>query len=77
MGLFEVLVEEIALEGLDGITLPTLWLRLEVRSSENTIVLPEQNKIEPIFWDYLCKHDEMDLYKIPVAREEPQIFDRF
>ena len=77
MNLFEVLVEEIALEGLDGITLPTLWLRLKVRDSEKAIVLPQQNKIEPIFWHYLCKHDEMDFYKIPEARREPQIFDRF
>ncbi|PIK49823.1 putative general transcription factor 3C polypeptide 1-like [Apostichopus japonicus] len=67
----EICIEEVALEGLDGITLSALWLRLENREPEFNLKL-DTFSTEAI-WTILASSMELKFYKLPSARELPTI----
>lgn len=68
------LLDEIALEGLDGITLEMLWQRLADRP-DFPIALDEDSK--SFFWDNVAKHKEIEIYQLPEPREFVPIYDRY
>ncbi|XP_025106935.1 general transcription factor 3C polypeptide 1-like [Pomacea canaliculata] len=70
----EMLVEEIALEGLDGITLPTLWLRLEDRKD---FPLALDDKSKAFLWQAVVSKEGFTFYKLKEPRPDLEKFDRF
>lgn len=71
----EICEDEIALEGLDGITLPTLWLRLSSHRSKEDLEVTEFMK--DYFWRFILQNNEFSFYTLPQDRNEPQIFERY
>jgi hypothetical protein len=69
----EEIVEEVALEGLDGITLPDLLKRLRNRqtpsifSHDNT---DHDERILQFIWNVVRNQKCLSIIKLPVAREE-------
>lgn len=68
------LKDEIALEGLDGITLEGLWKRLEKRPKFE-MTLDEKSK--EFFWKMIKRLKGIDMYELEEAREPLFIFNRF
>lgn len=66
-------LEEIALEGLEGITVEGLWKRLSVRLKFS---LPLPPKLTETLWSYVKKSDCLSFFVLPVDREPLKIFDR-
>lgn len=64
-----------ALEGLDGITLPSLWIRLEDRKPKFPLKLDEQTKA--FLWRALVHNPEIRFYEQPREREDVELYDRF
>ncbi|KAK7071949.1 General transcription factor 3C polypeptide 1 [Halocaridina rubra] len=70
------LEDEIALEGLDGITLQALWLRLSLRPNfESCMRLDENSKA--FLWELICGDEEIFMYELPTPRENLVIFNRY
>ncbi|KAK0064249.1 general transcription factor 3C polypeptide 1 [Biomphalaria pfeifferi] len=69
---FTAVTEEIALEGLEGITLSALWLRLEHRSNFPKENLDEDSK--KYIWQYLTGCMELEFYNLPEPRTKLKIF---
>uniref|UniRef100_A0A2C9LRY9 B-block binding subunit of TFIIIC domain-containing protein n=1 Tax=Biomphalaria glabrata TaxID=6526 RepID=A0A2C9LRY9_BIOGL len=69
---FTAVTEEIALEGLEGITLSALWLRLEHRSNFPKENLDEDSK--KYIWQYLTGCMELEFYNLPQPRTKLKIF---
>ncbi|XP_071552525.1 general transcription factor 3C polypeptide 1 isoform X1 [Panulirus ornatus] len=70
------LEDEIALEGLDGITIKGLWLRLSQRPNfENKMPLDDDSKA--FLWSLIGEDDEIFMYELPIPREELVIFNRY
>lgn len=66
-------LEEIALEGLDGITIEGLWKRISVRMK---LSLPLKDKLTDAIWNYLKSVNCLSYYVLPEAREPLKIYDR-
>lgn len=64
-----------ALEGLDGITIPSLWIRLESRQPSFPLQLDEPTK--EFLWKSLISNTELRFYEQPHEREDVVLFDRF
>ncbi|KAG8432890.1 hypothetical protein GDO86_017230 [Hymenochirus boettgeri] len=75
MDILEAVVDEVALEGLDGITLPALWLRLENRVPPFPLLLDPATK--DMLWQSLVHHPELDIYQLPIERQPLAISDRY
>lgn len=75
LDIFEITLKETALEGLDGITLPTLWKRLMQRELKIPAALSEPLKHD--LWDFLVHHPNIQFFSLPEDREEPDIFNRY
>ncbi|XP_039256526.2 general transcription factor 3C polypeptide 1-like [Styela clava] len=73
MDIKEICLDEIALEGLDGITLPALWLRLENRN----LPIKLNNCVKEYLWNFIVQHESLECYQILEDRSEPTIFNRF
>ncbi|XP_050686374.1 general transcription factor 3C polypeptide 1-like isoform X2 [Eriocheir sinensis] len=70
------LEDEVALEGLDGITVEGLWLRLKHRPNfESNMPLDDKSKI--FLWSLICRNQEISMYKLPTPRRELVIFNRY
>lgn len=70
------LEDEIALEGLDGITLQALWVRLKQRPNfETCLQLDDHSKA--FLWDLICGNEEIFMYELPTSREMLVIFNRY
>lgn len=69
------IIDEISLEGLDGITIPTLWLRLEQPACEFKQKITEN--LKNYILRYIISNEFLSLYKLEKPRKEPQIFNRF
>ncbi|KAM8878595.1 general transcription factor 3C polypeptide 1 [Spinachia spinachia] len=67
--------DEVALEGLDGITIPSLWIRLEGRKPAFPLKLDDCTK--DFIWRYLLNNADLNFYQLPEEREDVQLFDRF
>uniref|UniRef100_A0A1A8EMJ4 General transcription factor IIIC, polypeptide 1, alpha 220kDa n=2 Tax=Nothobranchius korthausae TaxID=1143690 RepID=A0A1A8EMJ4_9TELE len=70
-----IVVDEVALEGLDGITIPSLWIRLEDRRPKFPLKLDDCTK--GFIWSYLVSNVDLRFYELPQERENIELFDRF
>ncbi|XP_010777152.1 general transcription factor 3C polypeptide 1-like, partial [Notothenia coriiceps] len=70
-----IVVDEVALEGLDGITIPSLWIRLENRKPAFPLKLDDHTK--ELVWRSLINNTELKLYQLPQERDDVVLFDRF
>ncbi|KAJ2948275.1 hypothetical protein O0L34_g7508 [Tuta absoluta] len=68
----EVLLDEIALEGLEGVGFDLLWRRVEKR-----MLSPVTEKMKARFWGFLAHCATVDFYEIPEALPYVEIKDRF
>ncbi|XP_013384833.1 general transcription factor 3C polypeptide 1-like [Lingula anatina] len=75
MDFFEAVVDEIALEGLDGITIATLWLRLEDRRPKFPFSL--DNTCKQFLWNRISVHPDLKFYELPEERPTVVIWDRW
>uniref|UniRef100_H2Y5T9 General transcription factor 3C polypeptide 1 winged-helix domain-containing protein n=1 Tax=Ciona savignyi TaxID=51511 RepID=H2Y5T9_CIOSA len=75
MDIFETCLNEISLEGLDGVTISTLWLRLIHREHKINVNLSDDLKNH--LWEFLLEISEVEFYQLQHEREDPAIFDRF
>lgn len=66
-------LEEIALEGLDGITIEGLWKRIGIRKK---LPLPLKTKFIEACWNYIHSVQCLSYYVLPVPREPLKIYDR-
>lgn len=66
-------LEEIALEGLDGITIEGLWKRLGIRLK---LSLPLKAKLTDAIWNYMKSVECLSYYLLPEPREPLKIYDR-
>ncbi|XP_057700022.1 general transcription factor 3C polypeptide 1-like isoform X2 [Corythoichthys intestinalis] len=67
--------DEVALEGLDGITIPTLWIRLEDRNPKFPLKLDDGTK--EFVWRSLVANTDLTFYRLPVDRDDVVLYDRF
>lgn len=70
----ECVLDEIALEGLEGVTIEGLWKRLSVRLK---LTLPLQTKFIENVWNFVKQSKQLQFFQLPVEREPLKIFNRF
>ncbi|KAL4624441.1 general transcription factor 3C polypeptide 1 [Arapaima gigas] len=75
MDAMQMLVDEVALEGLDGITIHTLWIRLENRIPKFPVITDPPTK--EFLWRALVCNQDMEFYELPQERPPVVLFDRF
>lgn len=71
---WSAVVDEVTLEGLDGITVPSLWIRLESRQPEFSVKLDDSTK--EFIWKLLIDNTELTFYELPKEREDVVLSDR-
>ncbi|KAM9372419.1 general transcription factor 3C polypeptide 1 [Phaethornis superciliosus] len=69
------LLDEVALEGLDGVTPAALWQRLSARSPP--FPLPLQPATQQLLWDALTAHTDLRFYLLPRPRPQLRLHDRY
>ncbi|XP_067407291.1 general transcription factor 3C polypeptide 1 isoform X2 [Emydura macquarii macquarii] len=69
------LLDEVALEGLDGITLGTLWHRLSSRVPP--FPLPLEPATQQLLWAALSAHPGLTFYLLPRERPPLRLHDRY
>ncbi|XP_028307045.1 general transcription factor 3C polypeptide 1 [Gouania willdenowi] len=69
------IADEVALEGLDGITIPTLWIRLENKHPKFPLKLDDSTK--GLIWRFLSTHTDLSFYELPTDREDVVLVDRY
>lgn len=68
-------LDEVALEGLDGITLSSLWIRLESRQPAFPLTLDAMTR--DFVWRFLVSsEDEVSFYLLPQDRPPLTLKDR-
>uniref|UniRef100_A0A4W6DK86 B-block binding subunit of TFIIIC domain-containing protein n=1 Tax=Lates calcarifer TaxID=8187 RepID=A0A4W6DK86_LATCA len=67
--------DEVALEGLDGITIPSLWIRLEDRQPKFPVKLDDGTK--ELLWESLISNTDLKFYELPQERDDVVLSDRF
>ncbi|XP_036134876.1 general transcription factor 3C polypeptide 1 isoform X1 [Molossus molossus] len=75
MDALESLLDEVALEGLDGLSLPALWSRLETRVPP--FPLPLEPYTQEFLWRALATHPGISFYEEPRERPDLQLQDRY
>lgn len=75
MELLEAVLDEVSLEGLDGITIPALWLRLQARVPPFPLLLDAATK--QFIWQALVCHPELQFYELPIERRPLVISNRY
>ncbi|XP_042863797.1 general transcription factor 3C polypeptide 1-like [Penaeus japonicus] len=70
------LEDEIALEGLDGITLEALWTRLKQRPNFEANMPIDKNS-RAFLWLLIAQDEEISLFLLPTPRDKLQIFNRY
>ncbi|XP_066432234.1 general transcription factor 3C polypeptide 1 [Eleutherodactylus coqui] len=75
MEVLDAVLDEVALEGLDGITVPALWLRLQARLPAFPLVLDAATK--QLIWQSLVCHPELQFYELPAERRPLVINNRY
>lgn len=68
-------LDEVALEGLDGISIQTLWLRLRSRRPDFGLNLDPLS--QQFIWSCLIRTAEIRFYLLPEARRAVTLHDRF
>ncbi|KZC03777.1 General transcription factor 3C polypeptide 1 [Dufourea novaeangliae] len=74
INLVDLTIDEVALEGLDGITLQALWLRLAQRL-QNPLPFPKPLVVQ--IWSICIQVREFGFYELETAREPLLIYDRY
>lgn len=74
MDALSIVTDEVALEGLDGITIFSLWKRLEDRKPKFPLTLDECTK--EFIWKSLVSNSDLTFYELPQEREDVVLFDR-
>lgn len=69
----ECVLEEIALEGLDGITFEGFWRRLAIRMK---LSMPLNEQFMENVWSFIKSQKCIQYYELPEEREHLKIFDR-
>jgi len=69
-----IVEDEVVLEGLDGITLPSLWLRLEDRKPAFPLKLDDLSK--DFIWKSLIGNTDLRFYQLPKKRDDVVLSDR-
>lgn len=69
-----IVEDEVALEGLDGITIPSLWIRLENRQPKFPLKLDDPTK--ELLWKSLISNADLKFYDLPHDRDDVVLFDR-
>uniref|UniRef100_A0A3B4ZLA2 General transcription factor IIIC subunit 1 n=1 Tax=Stegastes partitus TaxID=144197 RepID=A0A3B4ZLA2_9TELE len=72
---WSIVEDEVALEGLDGITIPTLWIRLQ--NTEPKFPLKLDDCTKELIWKSLASNSDLKFYQLPKEREDVVLFDRF
>ncbi|XP_063830761.1 uncharacterized protein LOC135080023 [Ostrinia nubilalis] len=67
----DFIIDEIALEGLEGIGLDLLWRRLEQRISS-----PFLEKMQQRWWNFIVNCERISIYELPVPMQHIDIVDR-
>ncbi|XP_062389121.1 general transcription factor 3C polypeptide 1 [Sardina pilchardus] len=75
MDALESVLDEVALEGLDGISVNALWTRLENRIPQFSLTLDPPTK--EYLWRCLVCNPEISFYELPQARKPIVLTDRF
>uniref|UniRef100_H0WHE0 Ral transcription factor IIIC subunit 1 n=2 Tax=Otolemur garnettii TaxID=30611 RepID=H0WHE0_OTOGA len=75
MDALESLLDEVALEGLDGLCLPALWSRLETRVPP--FPLPLEPYTQEFLWRALATNPGISFYEEPRERPDLQLQDRY
>ncbi|XP_067640632.1 general transcription factor 3C polypeptide 1 isoform X2 [Eurosta solidaginis] len=71
----QMVLEEIALEGLEGITLPTLWSYL---SFDLGVPLPLTSDVLNRLWNFIKRNThQLEFYELPTDRPTIQVENRF
>ncbi|XP_069972402.1 general transcription factor 3C polypeptide 1 isoform X2 [Penaeus vannamei] len=70
------LEDEIALEGLDGITLEALWTRLKQRPNFEAN-MPIDSDSKAFLWSLIVQDEEIFLFELPTPRDKLEIFNRY
>nr|CAD7262279.1 unnamed protein product [Timema shepardi] len=70
----DAILDEIALEGLDGITLEGLWLRISQRP-KFSIALDDNSK--SFMWNIIKLMKDVEIFELPEPRKPLQIFNRY
>ncbi|XP_058624400.1 general transcription factor 3C polypeptide 1-like [Onychostoma macrolepis] len=71
----DAVLDEVALEGLDGISIQTLWLRLRSRQPEFGLNLDPLS--QQFLWSCLIRAAEIRFYLLPEDRRAVTLHDRF
>ncbi|XP_043222103.1 general transcription factor 3C polypeptide 1-like isoform X2 [Amphibalanus amphitrite] len=69
-----VTLDEIALEGLDGITLPALWTRL---SNQPNFGLSIDEASTKFLWKVIRNNPDLEFFQLPEDRPDLVLFNRF
>ncbi|KAI5091211.1 general transcription factor 3C polypeptide 1 isoform X2 [Silurus meridionalis] len=76
MDALAMVLDEVALEGLDGITLSSLWIRLESRLPAFPLTLDALTR--EYVWRFLVSsEDEVSFYLLPQDRAQITLYNRF
>ncbi|XP_033480322.2 general transcription factor IIIC subunit 1 [Epinephelus lanceolatus] len=75
MDALSIVVDEVALEGLDGITIPSLWIRLENTKPKFPLKLDDCTK--ELIWRSIISNTDLKVCQLPKEREDVVLFDRF
>uniref|UniRef100_A0A8C9DDC2 Ral transcription factor IIIC subunit 1 n=1 Tax=Prolemur simus TaxID=1328070 RepID=A0A8C9DDC2_PROSS len=75
MDALESLLDEVSLEGLDGLCLPALWSRLETRVPP--FPLPLEPYTQEFLWRALATHPGISFFEEPRERPDLQLQDRY
>ncbi|XP_019717710.1 general transcription factor 3C polypeptide 1 [Hippocampus comes] len=70
-----IVEDEVALEGLDGITIPALWIRLGDRKPRFPLKLDDSTK--EFIWRSLVANSDLTFYLLPAERDDVVLYDRF
>ncbi|XP_037936910.1 general transcription factor 3C polypeptide 1 [Teleopsis dalmanni] len=74
MSISRIILEEIALEGLEGVTLASLWLYL---SEALKLPYPFNSDCQEQIWDCIKNSRNLLFYELPVERPPIKLYDRF
>ncbi|XP_077977652.1 general transcription factor 3C polypeptide 1-like [Glandiceps talaboti] len=65
--LLECCLDEIALDGLEGINIAGLWTRLEQRLSEDSVKLDEY--LKQFLWQCIAAHEDIEFFEVSTPPE--------
>ncbi|CAD5117834.1 DgyrCDS6580 [Dimorphilus gyrociliatus] len=68
MDILDSTIDEVALEGLDGITIPSLWIRLENRRPPLQFTLDDKGK--RFIWKLLGQSEDIQFFKLKKPRSD-------